>query len=382
MKVLIANLFISLTADTIQKYLTKLGHSCVSKTYYTPEDLYEDRRIDNMLLKDIKLIRPDVVFSVNFWPPLARACHKNHINYISYGYDSPQNIPKSDDMDYETNFIFMFDRAEVQEYLDKGIERVFHSPLATDVDAWDNINQGDKSFDISLVGKLYESTFPAISAKLDEYLKGFYKAIIAAQQKIYGYYMIDDLLEEEIVESTGKYIGMEDDISLLKRQLSFSLGSQITYLDRLTILRILSGAADVHLFSDPLAEDKRRLLSGVTMHDRISYEKEMPAVFKSTKINLNPTLRVIRSGIPQRALDVMGCRAFLLSSFQSELAEYFIPDEEVVMYSSYEEAYEKAVFYLEHDSIRDAISINGYEKTKSMFSYEKILSDILDAAGV
>lgn len=383
MKILLCNLFISLTSDTIQKYLKKLGHSCIQKNFYTPDDLYEDDKIDWMLAKEIKLTKPDAVFTVNFWPPVARVCNKANIKYISYGYDSPQNIPKTDDMEYETNFIFLFDRDETEKYRRQGIERVYHAPLATDIDLWDKARKlSGKSYDISLVGKIYESTFPGLLAGMDEYHKGFFKAIIAAQQKVYGYYMIDDLVADKMDELNRQFKrrGAETEVSL--NQLSYSVGSYITYLDRLTILRLMQTAGETHLFTEGLSEPVKDILKGVNTHGRVSYEQEMPAVFKSTKVNLNPVLRVIRTGVPQRALDVMGCGAFLLSSFQPELAEYFLSGEELALYDSYEDAVDKAAFYIRNDSERERVQKNGYERIKQFFTYEVRLSEMLETVGM
>ena len=96
----------------------------------------------------------------------------------------------------------------------------------------------------------------------------------------------------------------------------------------------------------------------------------MSAIFKSSKINLNPTLRIIRSGIPLRALDIIGSGGFLLSSYQSEYIDYFEPDKDICLYSSYEEALEKADFFIRHDDIRKKVALNGYERVKADFTYE------------
>ena len=72
----------------------------------------------------------------------------------------------------------------------------------------------------------------------------------------------------------------------------------------------------------------------------------------------------------------------MLSSYQPELAEYFVPDEEVVLYDSMEDAVAKTMFYLEHDDIRQAIARNGYEKVKIEFTYPKQLQTMFDTAGL
>ena len=64
--------------------------------------------------------------------------------------------------------------------------------------------------------------------------------------------------------------------------------------------------------------DKISGMDKVEVCGPVDYVKEMPYVFKNTKINLNMTLRSIWTGIPLRAIDVMGCGGFLLTNYQAD----------------------------------------------------------------
>ena len=46
--------------------------------------------------------------------------------------------------------------------------------------------------------------------------------------------------------------------------------------------------------------------------------------FRNSKINLNPTAKGIRSGIPLRIFDILSCSGFLLTNYQSELSDHFL----------------------------------------------------------
>ena len=100
-------------------------------------------------------------------------------------------------------------------------------------------------------------------------------------------------------------------------------------------------------------------------------------MFKASKINLCPVLKANKSGIPLRALDVMGAGGFLLSSYQPELYEYFLDGEECVMYTSLEDAVDKAYYYLRNDELRMAIARAGKEKIRQQFRYEDRIRVIL-----
>ena len=105
---------------------------------------------------------------------------------------------------------------------------------------------------------------------------------------------------------------------------------------------------------------------------------ELPYVFKCSKINLNISLRSIHSGIPLRAIEIMGAGSFLLSNFQKDYLMFFEPDKDFVYYEDEFDLIDKCHFYLEHENERTKIAQNGYSKVKEFFSYEKMLQNILD----
>lgn len=108
----------------------------------------------------------------------------------------------------------------------------------------------------------------------------------------------------------------------------------------------------------------------------------MPYVFKCSKINLNITLKSILSGMPLRALDIMGCGGFLLTNFQSEFMDYFTPGEDLAIYESESHLLEQIEYYLNHDDERMAIAQNGYKKVKQFHTFKNRLSEICDIANL
>ena len=76
----------------------------------------------------------------------------------------------------------------------------------------------------------------------------------------------------------------------------------------------------------------------------------------------------------------MGCGAFLLSNYQPELAEYLVPDEEVVLYESIEDAVGKAMFYLSHPDLREQIAKAGLQRMLQDFRYEDRIKTMFETA--
>ncbi|MCR4798310.1 MAG: glycosyltransferase [Lachnospiraceae bacterium] len=384
MRILFVNLFVSYTSQSLIRYFKEMGHSVKEVTHYTPEDYYRDDRLYGLILEDIRTNRPDFVFTVNIWPLVARACHEKRLPYLAWSYDSPQNLLTDEDLSYDTNWLFLFDRTEVEMYRKRGIEKVYHLPLAADVARWEKINPREgEAYEVSLLGSLYESTLPPLMQAMSDYHRGYIQAVLEAQKKVYGYYLVDDVLTEELLTALNEDLNRTPGkLQVNKAQMAYSMGTFLTYSERLTLLMLLKDRCDMHLFSGEINERIRSLLRDVHIHGWASYDAEMPRVFKASKINLNPSLRIIRSGIPLRCMDIMGCGGFLLSSYQPELAEYFAPDEEVVLYDSMEDAVEKTLFYLEHEDLRRQIAERGYEKVKAEFTYPKQIEKMLATAGL
>ena len=110
----------------------------------------------------------------------------------------------------------------------------------------------------------------------------------------------------------------------------------------------------------------------------VKYHTQMPLVFKSSRLNLCPTLRSIVSGIPLRSLDILACGGVLLSNYQPELAEYFMDGEDLIMYSSLEEAIDKAQWYLSNEDARAAIAGHAMPILEKEFDYSTRIRLILN----
>lgn len=104
----------------------------------------------------------------------------------------------------------------------------------------------------------------------------------------------------------------------------------------------------------------------------------MPYVFNNSRINLNISLRSIRSGIPLRAMDIMGCNGFLLSNYQADFYDFFVPGEDMAVFESKEDLINKCDYYLEHDNERRQIAANGFGKVNEFHTYKVRLKEIFD----
>lgn len=373
----------SYTYNDFLSFLRKAGHSCKTVYYHFP-DKFQDDFFCERFADYLKADTYDVVISVNFFPLVAGLCNEFQIKYLSWCYDSPLEERLQDYFQFETNYIFLFDQAEVLQYNQAGYKRVFHLPLAVNTDRLDKLSfRRDLiaacSSDISFVGHLYDSPLPALLYSADDYTKGWIEGILQAQLRIYGCYILEELITEDLltaVNDSFKKIG-QTRLSLNRRGLSYAIAAEITHLERSFLLEQCGELFNTYFYSS-----KPCSLQNVKLRGPVKYTSEMPCVFRYSRLNLNPTLKCIQSGIPLRVLDIMGSRGALLSNYQPELAEYFENEKEVILYESMEDAIAKADFYLRHEDLRKEIAVNGYRRVKEMFTYPARIEEMFRVAKV
>lgn len=368
----------SYTYQDFLHYLEAAGHICKTIYYHFP-DKFEDPFFCERFSDYLKSGSYDCVVSVNFFPLVARLCHEYHIKYISWCYDSPLEERFQEYFHYATNYIFLFDRIEVSQYRSMGYNRIYHLPLAVNTERLSKLiftaNQIQRfQGDISFVGHLYNSPLEQLLYAANDTIKGYIEGILQSQLRVYGYYFIDELITDELLEGINHSFQSfgQSRVALNRCGLSYAIATEITHLERSFLLEQLAESFHVHFYTT----GSPALNPLIKLHGPVKYYDEMPCIFRYSKLNLNPTLKCIQSGIPLRALDIMGAGGTLMSNFQPELAEYFEDGKDVIMYSSMEEAVDKADFYLKHDNLRKKIAVNGCRKTNQEFNYMKSIQRI------
>jgi len=355
-----------------------------------------NKELQDKIRKAFNRNKYDAVFSINFYHDIARICHEFGVPYIVWSYDSPINIGVPVHFQYETSKIFLFDRADVEE-LKKNYNKteIFHLPLAVDTDRYDSLvpsaqERRKYKAQVGFVGQLYSNNAEDAIKTLPDYEKGYLNAVKDSQLNIYG----EDVMIKTFYKDLLEGISTPDFLKLIKKAIfkeyekelkvvpPLSLWTQmlrdVTHRERLLLLQLMGMHFDTTVYSD----DHINQLQGVRMMGSVNYWVDCPKVFKCTDINLNITLRSIRTGIPQRCLDIMGCKSFLLCNYQEELAEWFENGKDCAIYTSMEEAVDLVQYYLTHDVDRKRIALNGYQKVKNEFTYEKRLRQIFETLGL
>lgn len=84
-----------------------------------------------------------------------------------------------------------------------------------------------------------------------------------------------------------------------------------------------------------------------------------------------------RDDINMRVFEAMGSGAFLLTEKVPYLDEIFTDGVHLVTYSSFDEAVEKAKYYLSHDEERKKIASAGFDEIVSKHTYRHRIDDVL-----
>lgn len=326
----------------------------------------------------------DVVFSYNYFPSISNCCKQLGLLYISWVYDSPYLQVYSYTMLNPCNRVFLFDYAVYEELHQAGIPTVYYMPLGVNMKRMERMKLASNPLgyreDISFVGSLYSEKKHRLYDKfqtIDPYAKGYLDGIIACQKNLHGAYILQDALNDTILAEMEKaYPTDPNSTSVLSPKAiyaDFVLARQVTAIERREILETLGKQHAVSLFTY-----EETSIPGIKNKGKIDYYDQMPYLFHNSKINLNITLRSIKTGIPLRAKDIMGAGGFLLSNYQSELLEYFVPGEEFVYYEDLQDLQEKAAYYLEQDKLRMEIAHNAVEKMKKEHDLRVRISQMFD----
>lgn len=360
----------------------------------------------------------DMVFTVNYFPLISNVCERTGVKYVSWTCDNPLISMYHESVFHACNYIFTFDKTNYLEFRGMGVKHIWYLPLAVDTERMDAllgapeedgttgiVRKGMKTAgtvpegtgeagrrkaaqdpemqkyrgDVAFVGSLYErNSYDKIKNRLPEYLRGYFDAVMEAQLNISGANIVEPMLTTNILEQLQEYFQLEksegsfSDLGLIFQ--TTVLGFKIAEIERRRALIELSKHYKVNVYSNSDVSDLLR----IQYCGSVDYWSEMPKVFRMSKINLNFTIPNIKSGIPLRIWDVLGCGGFLLTNYQAEIPYYFKEGEDLVCFDGLEDLCEKVGYYLEHEEERKRIAWNGYRKVREKHSYIERIHTILD----
>lgn len=318
----------------------------------------------------------DFVFSFNYFAIISNCCLRHNVDYISYVYDCPLLSLYSCSVLNKCNHIFLFDKASYLKFHNEGINTMHYLPLAANVQrlsklkcpsAWKKKMECETSF----VGSLYNedhNLFERLTS-ISDYTRGYLESIMNAQQKVYGQYFLEDVLSDDILRDLQQSVpysplpdGAETDSYVYA---NYFLARKITSEERLSLLGMVSEQFTLKLYTNyPSPFLPRAIFMGTVDPYNVA-----PIVYKNSTINLNISLKSIQSGIPLRCMEILGSGGFLLTNFQADFLDYFVPNEDFVFYEDPDDLLNKIRYYLGHNSEIDQIKNNALQKVSESHTF-------------
>ncbi|MCR4650451.1 MAG: DUF3880 domain-containing protein [Lachnospiraceae bacterium] len=328
----------------------------------------------------------DLIFTFNFFPIISDMAEEMGLPYVFWVYDSPHHTLESESLKNSCNKGFLFDRALLDRYNSEGISNLFHMPLPCNTDRLNKVTSRIPSdiihSDISFIGSLYtgqKDLYSRVSFLPDE-LRGYLSGIMQAQKLIYGLDLPDELMTDDICETMSRYVkadlgpGFNNCRYNILRDI---VRTHVTAMERKELLILLAEFGKMYDYSVDLYSEQPLKGTSVNYRGIAENSTQMPQIFAASKINLNLTLRSIKSGIPLRVIDILGSGGFCMTNYQAELPEYFECGQDIVWFESREDLLEKAVYYLNNDEERSQIAYRGHELAAKIFDYKVLLPRIL-----
>lgn len=386
MKILIVY-YQSFLIKDLEECLTRLGHTykCIEANVIVEQS---DDDFCVLLDRELEIEHYDCVFTFNYSSIISDCMVKYNIPYISFVYDSPMYRLFTKSIYNKCNYCFIFDEQLCEQLINMGASHIYYMPLPVNMVRLERMNEVFKyrdnkdvkeliqqlSSQISFLGSMYnerESQIQYEKLNLTSYMRGYLEGVMDAQLKVYGYNFLQELTKG------GMFDEAYDDNTNVTYGEVFANGilcKKMANIERTQILKRLSEIYQVKLYTkNPTPE-----LPNVINMGSVDYYDMMPYVFKCSDINLNITLRSIKTGIPLRAMDIMGAGGFLMSNYQADFYRHFVPGEDLVLYESHDDLMDKCNYYLVHDAERRQIAANGYGKVKEFHNFEVRFNEIFD----
>lgn len=350
---------------------------------------YEDRQnkeFESAFDIAVSKFQYDFAFSFNYFPILSNCCQRHGIPYVSYVYDSPLVSLFSYSLINPCNRVFLFDKATYRRFHDDGITTVHYLPLAANIERISSLKctadlKSKLHSEVSFVGALYNEDHNLFERldKISPYTRGYLDAVMNAQQLVYGNFFLEDVLTSDILDDIQRSLpyspmldGVESDAYVYA---NYFLARKITSKERLFLLKKASENFQLKLYSNqPSAELPKAIFMGTADPYQVA-----PLVYQNSLVNLNISLRSIQTGIPLRCMEIMGSGGFLLTNYQEDLLDYFVPGEDFAYYEDADDLILKINHYLHHDLERIQIARNALDKMSESHTYQNRARTILSA---
>lgn len=375
--------------DEIPVTFRRIGYEVEEYPKYPDNFILNDEVIEE-LVNTIKDHHITHLFSIHLNNNVAVAAEKTGVKYISYIWDAPYLRLYSPFGRMKNCYFSLFDKLDCERFKKDGITNVMYSPLGIEpvrVKQWnrkaDKALQGNYMHDICFLGRLYEDNhydryIDEIPSDMQKYFESIFEEAAFkwdGVNRIYGK-TGQNVLDYIHFKNPDFKISTMLDINEVQAFESSYLVRKIANIERIAVLNTLAESYSVWLHTTSKVD--KNLLGSVNIGPPVVPGDATTLLFAGSKINLNISLKGIEGGTPLRVMDVLAAGGFILTNYCSETAELFDEDQEIVMYKTPEELFDKVDYYLRHEEERKAIARRGQAKVLECYTLDRILTKIMD----
>lgn len=319
--------------------------------------------LDNVLMNHG---RADALLTINYYPEISNYAMSRGIRYISWVWDFPQRTIYSATIVNNCNEIFIPDKALAEMFSESGIKTIKYAPYAIDPDEYESSVTDTYTADVTYLGN-YNTQFTIPSqAAIDKCLdstKGYIDGLVSTQSGIYNIYVIENSLPGYVMEDLKRSCPVEIAESSVETEewlySQYLLLPRLTYADRLNVLYKAAGTARLTVYSkDPVQLNMNEIIKP---EPKVCERKKL---FAESKINIDIPDRARHGALSPKCLEIMASGGFLLTAYQTGLADHFNQGEDLVMYEDLDSLCDLIKYYLadEHEQEREQIAASGRNK--------------------
>jgi spore maturation protein CgeB len=328
-----------------------------------------------------------VIFSINFIPDLARLAKAVHKPYLCWIIDPLVNVALLNSAwASEYTHIFEFSPADAERFKQAGYTKVYGLPLTVDYDvsANDRPPAAKPDYGIAFVGNCYEAEASAFQAYRQQYLQHSIppQLGLATLERV-----IERAVENLVCPLRALFletIEREQPAFFEQAPLPSNIGPDIQQRTTFFVDHLLYHEIDRRVRTKlmqklaPLGVDlwgtekgwQPVFGPGIQYHGQTDSAEGPGEILQNCAIGLNITRR-ITDGANMRTFEIAARGGFQLSLYSDQLARLFKVDEEVVCFKTFDEAYDKAAYYLNHPEERQKIASAAQARYRQEHSFAK-----------
>jgi len=343
----------------------------------------------------IKEVAPLFLFSINFNSHILRIANHLKLPYISWTVDTPSPSLFNHQNKSSWAILFVYENEVVKRLQRDGFTNVFYLPAAANIARFEETSLTQEDYDkyscaVSFIGTAgHDNEYQKFyRGHIDSKLESLIEKINVEQLNNPSSYMVPELIKRynsqyniditQLVYEQSQIRLDADSYTDDDERFSYVLAKEICGCWRRQVIAQLAAHNDVYVYGDRGWEQFSPMPSRLKYKGFAEHFKEVPRIYKASKINLNLTRLYVESGLPMRVFDTLAAGGFLLTNQKSDLDVLFKPGKDLVVFNNKAEMLEAVEYYLNKKEEREAIASRGFETVQRKHTFIHRMQEVVN----